>query len=46
MEFNGHIKQQISGAAFGTKCTPVYDCSLMKTVETDFFMTQKYETLV
>ena len=25
-EFNGQIKQQISGTAIGTKCTPKYTC--------------------
>ena len=29
-EFNGQIKQQISGTAIETKCAPIYACIYMK----------------
>ena len=25
-EFNGYVKQQVSGTATGTKCAPTYGC--------------------
>ena len=36
-EFNGIVKQQISGTAIRTKFAPPYACILMEEVETSFF---------
>ena len=36
-EFNGQIKQQISGTAIGTKFAPPYACLFMDKIETVFF---------
>ena len=41
-EFNGIVKQQISGTAIGTKFAPTYACIFMDKLETDFLNTQKY----
>ena len=41
-EFNGIVKQQISGAAIGTKFAPTYACIFMDKLETDFLNTQEY----
>ena len=45
-EFNGGVKQQISGTAIGTKFAPPYACIFMDQVETDFLQTQKFQPLV
>ena len=45
-EFNGIVKQQISGTAIGTKFTPTYACIFMDKLETDFLNTQEYLPLV
>ena len=37
-EFNGIVKQQISGTAIRTKFAPPYACILMEEVETSFFL--------
>ena len=36
-EFNGQIKQQISGTAIGIKCDPTYACIYMDKIEGKFF---------
>ena len=41
-EFNGIVKQQISGTAIGTKFAPTYACIFMDKLETDFLNTQEY----
>ena len=38
-EFNGKVKQQISGTAIGTKFVPTYVCIFMDEVETSFLET-------
>ena len=40
-EFNGKVKQQISGTAIGTKFAPPYACMFMSKVETNFLETQE-----
>ena len=45
-EFNGKVKQQISGTAIGTKFAPPYACIFMDEVETSFLETQEIEPLV
>ena len=40
-EFNGSVKQQVSGTAIGTKCAPTYACIYMDEVETEFLKTQE-----
>ena len=45
-EFNGIVKQQISGTAIGTKFAPTYACMFMDKLETDFLNTQGYLPLV
>ena len=35
-EFNGLVKEQISGTAIGTKCAPNYACIFMDEFETKF----------
>ena len=45
-EFNGKVKQQISGTAIGTKFTPPYACIFMDEVETSFIETQEMKPLV
>ena len=35
-EFNGKVKQQISGTAIGTKCAPTYACKYMDKFENGF----------
>ena len=42
-EFNGEIKQQISGTAIGTKCTPTYACIYMDKMEGEFLEKQEYK---
>ena len=41
-EFNGNIKQQISGTAVGTKCAPTYACIFMGELEWTFLQTQDH----
>ena len=45
-EFNGQIKQQISGTAIGTKFAPPYACLFMNKIETAFLETQQLQPLV
>ena len=45
-EFNGSVKQQVSGMAIGTKCAPTYACIFMDKVETEFLKTQENTPLV
>ena len=45
-EFNGKVKQQISGTAIGTKFAPPYACIFMDEVETSFIETQEMKPLV
>ena len=45
-EFNGKVKQQISGTAIGTKFAPPYACIFMNKVETSFLETQEMKPLV
>ena len=45
-EFNGKVKQQISGTAIGTKFVPPYACIFMSKVETSFLETQEMKPLV
>ena len=45
-EFNGSVKQQVSGTAIGTECTPTYACIYMDEVETEFWKTQERTPLV
>ena len=42
-EFNGNIKQQISGPAIGTKCASTYACIFMDELERDFLQTQDHQ---
>ena len=35
-EFNGKVKQQISGIAIGEKCAPNYACMYMDELENEF----------
>ena len=45
-EFNGSVKQQVSGMAIGTKCAPTYACIFMDKVETEFLKTQERTPLI
>ena len=45
-EFNGSVKQQVSGTAIGTKCDPTYTCIYMVEVETKFLKIQERTPLV
>ena len=45
-EFNGQIKQQISGTAIGTKFSPPYAWLFMDKIETAFLETQELQPLV
>ena len=45
-EFNGQIKQQISGTAIGTKFVPPYACLFMDKTETDFLESQELQPLL
>ena len=45
-EFNGIVKQQISGTAVGTKFAPTYACIFMDKLETDLINTQEILALV
>ena len=42
-EFNGQIKQQISGTAIGTKYAPTYACIYMDKMEEEFLEKQDYK---
>ena len=46
IEFNGIVKQQISGTATGTKVAPTYVCISMDKLKTDFLNTQEYLPIV
>ena len=45
-EFNGNVKQQLSGTAIGTKRAPPYACIFIDKVETDFLESQKLKPMV
>ena len=45
-EFEGNIKQQISGRAVGTRCAPTYTCIFMDELERDFLQTQDHQPLL
>ena len=45
-QFNGKVKQQISGKAIGTKLAPTYACVFMDQVETNFLRAQENVPLV
>ena len=45
-EFNGLVKEQISGTAIGTKCAPSYACIFMDEFETKFIESQQNQPLV
>ena len=45
-EFNGEVKQQISGTAIRTKFAPLYVCIFMDQVESEFSKIQQHEPLV
>ena len=42
-EFNGNIKQQISGTAIGTMCSPKCSCIFMDELERDFLQTKDHQ---
>ena len=45
-EFNGKVKQQISGTAIGTKCAPTYACIYMDEFEDEFLSLRSDKPLV
>ena len=45
-EFNGTVKEQISGIAIGAKCAPSYACIFMSEFETSFIKSQQNKPLV
>ena len=45
-EYNGKVKQQISGTAIGTKCTPTYACIYMDEFENKFLSLRSDKPLV
>ena len=45
-EFNGKVKQQLSGTAIGTKFVPSFACILIDQVKTEFLESQVYKPLV
>ena len=45
-EFNGNVKQQVSGTAIETKCAPPYAYMFMDKVEIDFLESQKLKPMV
>ena len=45
-EFNGTVKEQISGTAIGTKCAPSYARIFMSKLETSFIESQQNIPLV
>ena len=42
-EFNGQIKQQISGTAIGIKCAPTYACIYMDKIGVEFLKKQEHK---
>ena len=40
-EFNGSVKQKVSGTTIGTKCAPTYASIYMDEVETEFLKAQE-----
>ena len=45
-EFNGSIKQKLSGTTIGTKFAPPYVCIFMDKLETNFLKTQTLRPLM
>ena len=45
-EFNGEVKHQISGTAFGAKLAPTYSSIFMDKIKTNFLDTQEFKPLV
>ena len=45
-EFNGQVKQQISGTAIGSKCAPTYACIFMNQIEIEFLDLQSNKSMV
>ena len=45
-EFNGQVKQKISGTAVGTKFAPIYTCIFMDDIESKFLETQSLQPLI
>ena len=45
-DFNGQVKQKISGAAIGTKFAPIYTCIFMDDIESTFLETQSLQPLI
>ena len=45
-EFNGQVKQQISGKAIGTKFLPAYACIFMDDIENKLLETQSLRPLI
>ena len=45
-EFNGKVKQQVSGTAIETKFAPPYACIFLDQVESEFLKTQQDQPLV
>ena len=46
MEFNGKVKEQISGTAIGTQCAPSYECIFMSEFKIKFTESQQNKPLV
>ena len=45
-EFNGQVKQQISGTAIGTKFASTFACIFMDDIESKFLETQLLQPLI
>ena len=45
-EFDGKVKEQLSGTAIATPFAPLYTCLLMDQVEIEFLESQVYKPLV
>ena len=45
-EFNGKVKQQISGTTIGTKCVPAYACIYMDEFENELLSLRSDKPLV
>ena len=45
-QFNGNVKQQLSGTAIRSKCAPPSACISMDKVETDFLESKKLKPMV
>ena len=45
-DFNDKLKQQISGTAIGTKCTPIYACIYVDEFEKKFLSLRSDKRLV